>query len=129
VVRNGAEQVSVNQGPLPEQTEPELDALAALGAVNRTVAPVVVTPQIAVVDEPETTSPATEGDEAATAQVENETSPVEEPPVAPAGLTTTEWLLYGGLNLFAVVLAGGGYYFWRRRKAKRQQQEGQLEDV
>ncbi|WP_235890066.1 VWA domain-containing protein [Maribrevibacterium harenarium] len=129
VIRNGADQVSVKQGPLPAQAEPELDALAALGAVNRTVAPVVVTPQIAVVDEPETTPPTAELDDAPTAQVEDETSPVEEPPVAPVGLTTTEWLLYGGLNLLAVALAGGGYFFWRRRKAQRQQQEGEVEDV
>ncbi|MEC8080169.1 MAG: VWA domain-containing protein [Pseudomonadota bacterium] len=120
LTRDGAGTVTVSRS----QQEPDA-ALAAAAAINRDLVPLVVTPQVAIVSEPELDN---EPEEISS---EEDTGLTDEPlPEASdeslveedeASLSTTDWLLYGALNGLGLLLLVGGYWLFRRVRKKRKQ--------
>ncbi|MEC8485268.1 MAG: hypothetical protein VXY99_15730, partial [Pseudomonadota bacterium] len=120
LTRDGAGTVTVSRS----QQEPDA-ALAAAAAITRDLVPLVVTPQVAIVSEPELDN---EPEEISS---EEDTGLTDEPlPEASdeslveedeASLSTTDWLLYGALNGLGLLLLVGGYWLFRRVRKKRKQ--------
>ncbi|WCN09546.1 VWA domain-containing protein [Marinomonas mediterranea] len=122
VERKAAGEVTLSKGDQVLSTE----ALTALATTNREVMPVVVAPQITIVAEEDVE---TEPDVTEVAETDSNTEPEvadslpETPPEEVATFGMGDWLLYGGLNLLAVILIGGGYFVYRRIKRNKQNTE------
>lgn len=122
--RKGAGAVKLSQS---EDDNAAAAATAAL-AVNRNLAPVVVTPQIAIVSQEELveqdTVPESE-DTITDANVDDGVNVDGEEVVASeekaVGLSKGEWILYGSLNAAAMIVLLGGYFIVRRIRKKRKQ--------
>lgn len=115
--RDGADVVKLSQS-----RDDGKAAMAAVAAVNRDLMPVVVTPQIAVVsqEEMDEIDSASQQDEAGDTAIDesiDDTKTEEEP----AGLSSSEWMLYGALNGAGVIVLVGGYLIFRRIRKKRKQ--------
>ncbi len=97
--------------------------IAAMGASNRDLVPLVVTPQVAVVTIPE--SPPEEVVDNASDASDTDSSAlpedIAESDSAPAELTSSDWILYGVLNGAALLVLVGGYAVFRRMRKKRKQ--------
>ncbi|MBJ7552506.1 VWA domain-containing protein [Marinomonas ostreistagni] len=122
LTRDGAGDVSLSQ----LKQEPET-ALATAAAVNRDLVPLVITPQVAVVATDEVDMPADNENtdeandkEADASQIADDTA-VDNEEEAPAGLSKTDWLLYGSLNGAGLLVLIGGYWLFRRVRKKRKQ--------
>lgn len=130
--REGAGSVSVRQ----TRAEDAAASMAVAAAVNRDLVPVIVTPQVTVVSD--TVSPVEEelkselppleaqSDNAADTVVETSEEVISETPLAdgpvedaPLGLSKSDWILYGALNLGGLVVLVGGYLVYRRLRKKR----------
>ncbi|MBM6550322.1 vWA domain-containing protein [Marinomonas ostreistagni] len=112
--REAAGAVNISQA----QQESGDPTIAAAAVVNRDLMPVVVTPQISVVEDPEAP---VEEEQAAPEEVET-IEATDEAEAETEGLDSSDWLLYGAINGVGLLVLIGGYLAFRKIRKKRQQQ-------
>lgn len=119
LTRDGAGEVSVSRSP----GEADSAIIAALGAANRELTPLVVTPQVAIVSEQELAQENAASEvEGAAESVEPDSTTNEESEGSAKetdGLTTADWVLYGTLNGIGVLVLVAGYLIFRQLRKKR----------
>lgn len=121
LTREGAGTVSISQ----TQSDAGVGVIAALGAANSNLVPLVVTPQVAIVSEEELVKEEVAKEEASNVLEETAATAAEDMPGEDTkeseGLTSSDWILYGALNGIAVIVVVAGYLVFRRLRKKRKQ--------
>lgn len=117
--RDAANQVVVSRSAKQEESS---DApIAAVGVANRDLMPVVVAPQVAVVEDVEQESDATVEENTSAEDAELPANVEEESNQEAAGLDSGDWLLYGAINIAGLLVLAGGYVLFRKLRKKRKQ--------
>lgn len=110
---------------ISKQQEPDVpDPTMATAVLNRDLMPVVVTPQISVVENPEAMpdeAPAGEPEAAPQDASDALAEDAEATQAEPEGLDASDWILYGVINGVGLLLIVGGYLIVRRIRKKRKQ--------
>lgn len=101
------------------------DTLTTPSSSDQEVAPVSFAPAISVVEEVQEIEDPTEN---ADTNVD-ETSQMEKIRDKANSITTREWIMYGVLNLGAILIIGSGVLLYRRMKSRKSTKRDNLDDV